>query len=78
MALDELLEELGASPSVDAANSLLVEDVSAAIGSVVPRCVVLATGVRDAFHRIAVLGRFPVLVAVYAAALEVSLDEPGY
>ena len=69
LALDELLEEMGASPSVDTAVSLPSEDVHATAG-----CVVLAAGVRDAENRFAVLGRLPVQVAVDSAALEVTLN----
>ena len=68
LALDELLEEMGASPSVDAAGSLLPEDVLAAAGGVV-----LAAGVRNAENRFAVFGRLPVPVAVDSAAFEVVL-----
>ena len=68
LALDELLEEMGASPSVDTAGSLFSEDVPAAAGGVV-----LAAGVRNAENRFAVFGCLPVPVAVDPAALEVML-----
>ena len=68
MALDELLEEFGAASSVDASSSLVAEDVFATVG-----CVDHATGVGDAVDCLAILGRFPVLVAVYSTTLEVTL-----
>ena len=73
LALDELLKKVGASPSVDAANSLLPEDVPAAAGGVV-----LAAGVRNAENRFAVFGCLPVPVAVDSAAFEVTLNVESY